>query len=147
MTASRKCKKMSNSLQYKSTKKGSPTIKSTLNSSKPNRKTYYQIKLIQPSISSISSNLFKESLEFARQFIQISDDDLPIMIQTPKTLLFKNITPQIKKTSDEDFEVPMGYSDNTEVYELVGTYIQNKLTNIINTEYVGLYCDNGLGIF
>ena len=41
----------------------------------------------------------------------------------------------------------MGCSDNTEVYELVGTYIQNKLTNIINTEYVGLYCDNGLGIF
>ena len=30
---------------------------------------------------SISSNLSKKSIEFARQFIQISDDDLSINIQ------------------------------------------------------------------
>ena len=33
-----------------------------------------------------------------------------------------------------------------EICELVGTYIESKLTNIINEEDVGLYHD-GLGIF
>ena len=32
-------------------------------------------------------------------------------------------------------------------FELVGTYIQSKLTNIMNKEDVGLYRDDGLGIF
>ena len=31
--------------------------------------------------------------------------------------------------------------------ELVGTYIQSKLTNIMNKEDIGLYRDDGLGIF
>ena len=57
---------------------------------------------------SISSNLFKESIEFARQFIHISDDDLSIIMQARKTLLFEGITHLIKKSGDEDFDVPMG---------------------------------------
>ena len=55
---------------------------------------------------SISSDLFKESIEFARQFIHISDDDLSIM-QARKTLLFVGITTWIKKSGDEYFNVPM----------------------------------------
>ena len=31
--------------------------------------------------------------------------------------------------------------------ELVGTYIKSKLTNIMNKDDVGLYRDEGLGIF
>ena len=37
----------------------------------------------------ISSNLFKESIEFVRQFIQISDGDLLIIMQATKTLFLK----------------------------------------------------------
>ena len=32
-------------------------------------------------------------------------------------------------------------------FELVETYIQSKLTNIMNKEDVGLYRDDNLGIF
>ena len=41
----------------------------------------------------------------------------------------------------------MGCCDGAEVCELVGTYILNKLKNITNKENIGLYRDDGLGIF
>ena len=43
--------------------------------------------------------------------------------------------------------VPMGCYDGAEVCELVGSYILNKLTTIMNIKDVGLYRDDGLGIF
>ena len=96
---------------------------------------------------SLTSNLFKESIEFARQFIYISDDHLSIIMQVRKTLLFEGATPCIKKSSYEDFDVPVGCFDGTEICELLGTYIQSKLTNIMNKEDIGLYRDDGLRIF
>ena len=41
----------------------------------------------------------------------------------------------------------MSCYDSAEVFELVGTYILNKLKNVTNKENIGLYRDNGLGIF
>ena len=64
-----------------------------------------------------------------------------------KILLFEGTTPWIKKSSDEDFDVPIGCLDGAEIGELIGTYIQSKLANIMNKEDVGLHRDDGLGIF
>ena len=41
----------------------------------------------------------------------------------------------------------MGCYGGADVCELVGTYILNKLKNITNKENIGLYRDDGLGIF
>ena len=41
----------------------------------------------------------------------------------------------------------MSCYDGAEVCEMVGTYILNKLKNITNKENIGLYRDDGLGIF
>ena len=41
----------------------------------------------------------------------------------------------------------MGCFEGTEICELFGTYIQNKLTNIMNKEDIGLYGYDGLSIF
>ena len=41
----------------------------------------------------------------------------------------------------------MGCFNGAEICELVGTYIQSKLTNIMDKEGVGLYLDDGLGVF
>ena len=68
-------------------------------------------------------------------------------MQARKTLLFEGATPWIKKSGDEDFDGPMGCFDGAKICELVGNYIQNKLTNIMNKEDVGLCHDDGLGIF
>ena len=40
----------------------------------------------------------------------------------------------------------MGCYDGTEIYELVGTYIQNKYYKLMNKKDFGLYRDYGLGI-
>ena len=60
---------------------------------------------------SFSSNSFKESIEFAKEFIKISDDNLSIILQARKTLLFKGTTPWIKRSDGDDFDVPMGCFD------------------------------------
>ena len=68
-------------------------------------------------------------------------------MQARKSALFEGTAPWIKKSGDEDFDVPMVYFDGAEICELVGTYIQSKLTNIMNKKGVGLYRDDDLGIF
>ena len=62
--------------------------------------------------SSVSSNPFKESVEFATQFIQISDDDLSVM--TEKPISFESTTPWIKKSGGEDFDLTNGCFDGVE---------------------------------
>ena len=96
---------------------------------------------------SISSNLSKKSIEFARQSIKISDDDLSINIQAKKMFLFEGTIPWIKITGDEDFDVPLVCFDGAEICVLLETYIHSKLINITNKEEVGLYHDDGLAIF
>ena len=68
-------------------------------------------------------------------------------MQSRKTLLFNNNEPWVKKTGEENFDVPMGFYDGAEVCELVGTYILKKFKNVTNKEDIGLYRDDGLGIF
>jgi hypothetical protein len=86
---------------------------------------------------SISEKLFKDSIAFAKQFIIIDDADLNIIMQSRKTLLFYCEEPWVKKTDDEDFDVPMGSYDGAEVCELVGCYILNLLSNIVNKSSIG----------
>ena len=68
-------------------------------------------------------------------------------MQARKALLFESTSPRIKKSGDKDFDVPMSCFDGAEICELVGTYIQSKLTNIMNKEDIGLYRDDRFGIF
>ena len=49
--------------------------------------------------------------------------------------------PWLKKCGNEEFDVPMGYFDGAEVYELVGVYILHLLRTVMRKENVGLYGD------
>ena len=49
------------------------------------------------------------------------------IMQARKTLLFEVTTPWIKKSTDDDFDFPMGCFDDAEKCELAGAYIQSKL--------------------
>ena len=62
-------------------------------------------------------------------------------MQSRKTLLFNNNEPWIKKSGIENLDVLMGCYDGTEVCELVGAYILNKLKNVINKENICLNHD------
>ena len=51
-----------------------------------------------------------------------------------------------KERKGEYFDVPMGCYDSAEVCVIVGSYILNLLSNILDKDLVGLYRDNGLAI-
>ena len=53
----------------------------------------------------------------------------------------------MKKDGNEDFDVPMGCFDGVEICELVGFFILNQLGSVIDKNNIGLYRDDGLGIF
>ena len=47
-------------------------------------------------------------------------------MQSRKTLLFQNSESWVKKTGNENFDVPMGCYNGAEVCELVVSFILNK---------------------
>ena len=67
-------------------------------------------------------------------------------MQSRRTLLFNNKETWLKKSGNEEFDVPMGCFDGAEVCELVGVYILHLLKTVMRKENVGLYRDDGLGI-
>ena len=93
---------------------------------------------------SITLDLFNKAIQHAKQYVDVSDDDLGIILQARKTLLFNDGEPWVKRT--DDFDVPMGSYDGAEVCELVGTFMLVQLFQVIDKKDIGLYRDDGLGI-
>ena len=96
---------------------------------------------------SISEAILKLSLDYARQFTTISDEDIEIIMHSRKTLLFSNNEPWVKRGTSPMFDVAMGSYDGAEVCELVGLYIIHKLTSAYPNGNIGLYRDYGLAVF
>ena len=68
-------------------------------------------------------------------------------MQARKTFLFHDGIPWVKRSGNEDFDVPMGSYDSAEVCKLVGAFLLNNLSDAIDKTSVGLYRDDGLGVF
>ncbi|KAL9982995.1 hypothetical protein ACROYT_G005115 [Oculina patagonica] len=103
-------------------------------------------KLLRENITK-SYPLLKLSLNYARQFTTVSDEDVEIIMHSRKTLLFNNDEPWVKKGDTPMFDVAMGSYDGAEVCELVGLYILHKLTSAYPSGNIGLYRDDGLAVF
>ena len=91
----------------------------------------------------IKCDLLRKALIWARQYIDISDEEIEIIMQTKKSFLFSKGTPWSKK-GDSNFDVAMGSFDGAETCDLVGLYILFELSKL-DIE-VGLYRDDGLGV-
>ena len=92
-------------------------------------------------------DLFKDAISYVKTIKDTDDDQLSIIIQSRKTLLFNKNERWVIKSGKENFDVLMGCYDGTENCELVRTYILNKLKNVTEKENIGLYRDDGLGKF
>ena len=92
---------------------------------------------------SISEELLNAALDFAKDFIEISDEDRKIIIQARKSLLISKETQWIKK-GNSIFDVGQGSFDGAEIAEIVGLFLLSKLQHL-NLD-LGLYRDDGLGI-
>ena len=90
--------------------------------------------------------MFQEAINFAKNIVDISNTELSIVMRARKTLLFHDDTPWVKRSGNEEFDVPMGSYDGAEVCELVGCFLLNKLGHVMDKRFVGLYRDDGLGV-
>ena len=64
---------------------------------KNKQKSTFIVFDIESFYPSISSNLFNKTLKFAKEIIPIADRDLKIMMHSPKTLLFHENEPWVKR--------------------------------------------------
>ena len=95
---------------------------------------------------SISKQLLLNSINFAKQYTTISDDDINIIMHARKALLYNDSQPWIKRHGDSDFDVTMGSHDGAELSELTGAYLLSQLHEVVPKEDIGLYRDDGLGV-
>ena len=87
-------------------------------------------------------------MDFAKSMQNISDNDFNIITTARKTPLFHHEQPWMKKNEEEEFDVQIGCHDGAEIWEVIGTFILNKISPIMQEQNnVGLYRDDGLGIF
>eukprot|EP00794_Sanderia_malayensis_P007635 gene7635-biopygen6221 len=105
--------------------------------------TVFDIESFYPSIS---EELLKKSIEYAKLRTKITDEDIDIIMHSRKSLLFDEENMWIKK-NNKLFDVTMGSYDGAEVCELVGLYILDRLKEICKKQDVGLYRDDGLAVF
>ena len=101
---------------------------------------------IESFCPSISLKLLDNAINFAKSICNISEQDMLIIMQARRTLLFKDGERWVKKTSNEEFDVSMRCFDGAEICELVGISNLHLLKSIIRKENVGLYRDDGLGV-
>ena len=73
-------------------------------------------------ILSISKDLLKISINYARTFVDINSDEEETIMHCRKSLLFNNSDIWIKKEGNKDFDFTMGSFDGTKICELVGLY-------------------------
>ena len=105
--------------------------------------TVFDIKDFYPSIK---ESLLDEALQFASQHIRIPNKDMDIVRFARKSLLFDDSHTWIKRDGGL-FDVTMGAFDGAEVCELVGAYMLSLIAAKYDKNDIGLYRDDGLGVF
>ena len=94
---------------------------------------------------SITEDLLDKAIAWAKQFTEISDNDIVIIKHARKSLLFHKNHTWSKRNSNSTFDVTMGSYDGAEICELVGLFILNSLQTLFGKD-VGLYRDDGLAV-
>ena len=76
---------------------------------------------------SISEDLLNRAIRFAKDHIDIGDDEVTIIQHSRKSLLFCNDKVWVKKEGPGIFDVAMGSYDGAKVCELVGIFALSHL--------------------
>ena len=106
----------------------------------PDKKScYFMVFHIESFDPSISEKLFNESIQYAKNIVEIPD-------HSRNSLIFYENGPWVKKEGNEDLDVTMGSNDGAEISELVSLLMLSKLVHLFQDNSVGLYRDDGLGV-
>ena len=87
----------------------------------------------------------KKALDWAKQFVDITDEERNIILQARKSLLVFDGSHWTKKTNP-GFDVPMGGFDSAEICDLVGLFLLSELGKLNLNAKFGLYKDDCLGV-
>ncbi len=91
---------------------------------------------------SITENLLREGLEWAKTFEDISEDEFNTILQVKHSLLYHANKAWVKK--GDQFDVTMGSYDGAETCELIGLFLLSKIESMNIGLNAGLYRDDGL---
>ena len=106
----------------------------------PDKKScYFMVFHIESFDRSISEKLFNESIQYAKNIVEIPD-------HSRNSLIFYENGPWVKKEGNEDLDATMGSNDGAEISELVSLLMLSKLVHLFQDNSVGLYRDDGLGV-
>ena len=87
----------------------------------PNKaNSVFIVFVIESFYPSISEELLKMSINYAKQFINIPERDIDIIMHSRKSVLFHQDATSVKKGDSGTFDVTMGNYDGAEVCKLVG---------------------------
>ena len=99
--------------------------------------TFMQFDIID-FYPSISKNILIDSINYSRKYVDITKEQYDIILACRKTVK-KNNESTCGKSGSENFDVPMGGYDSSQIANLVGLYILDILNRIISSEQIGLY--------
>ena len=78
---------------------------------------------------SITLELLMKALAWAKQFVDISDEEIEIIVETKKSILFMNGEFWTKK-GDNNFDVAQGGFDSAEICDLVGLFLLSEIEKL-----------------
>ena len=104
--------------------------------------TFLQFDIVE-FYPNITEALLIKALNYAKTYVNITQDEIKTILQTKKALLFADGKPWVKK-GNKPFDVTMGSWDGAEVADLVGLYLLSQLTDM--NLVIGLYRDDGLAV-
>ena len=95
---------------------------------------------------STSEDILSKAIAFAKNIVEITDNELEIIMHARKSHLFKEYSSWVKKDANKNFDVTMGGYDGTEVCEVVGLHLLNALSDSHENKDIGRYRDDRLAI-
>ena len=101
---------------------------------------------IESFYPSITEDFLNKALNFAKTKVDITNQEISNIMQSRNTFLFNKNQPTVKKSGNEEFNVPMGCFDGAELCEIIGIYILTKLQRVLQKDNARLYRDHGLGV-
>ena len=86
---------------------------------------------------SISEGILMKAISWAREYADISDMEVEIILHSRKSFLFHQGSTWIKNTNGKNFDCPMGSLDSAEVSDLISLYMLHKLSSHIDVRRSG----------
>ena len=99
---------------------------------------------IESFYPSITPDLLDRAINWARNYVNITNQQVKIIHQASESFLYNEGTPWVKK-GEVNFDIGMGAYHGAQACEIVGLFLLAQLKNLPNFQAI-LYRDDGLAV-